>query len=99
METIYFTENMWQFKVLQWLTPRGASSAKCPNKLIWGRALEGVMNDKAKAATRYNAYIEEVKAAVPPGLSEPIASASRSRRIFRAPSGGRSPMLRLSSMW
>jgi hypothetical protein len=35
-------------------------------KLIWGRTLNGVMGDKAKAVARYNAYVGEVKAAVPP---------------------------------
>lgn len=35
-------------------------------KLLWGRALKGVMDDKAKAVARYNAYIGEVKAVVPP---------------------------------
>ena len=33
---------------------------------MWGRTLDGVMDDRAKAVARYNAYIEEVKAAVPP---------------------------------
>lgn len=66
METIYFTENMWQFKVLQWLTPWGRKFGEMSNKLIWGRVLKGVMGDKAKASARYNAYLAEVKAAVPP---------------------------------
>ncbi|WP_263493748.1 MULTISPECIES: sulfotransferase [unclassified Mesorhizobium] len=35
-------------------------------KLIWGRTLAGVMGNRAKAVARYNAYVEEVKAAVPP---------------------------------
>ena len=35
------------------------------NKLVWGRVLKGVMQDKAKAVARYNAYLAEVKAAVP----------------------------------
>ena len=35
-------------------------------KLVWGRTLKGVMDDRGKAVARYNAYIEEVKAAVPP---------------------------------
>lgn len=33
---------------------------------IWGRTLAGVMDDRAKAVARYNAYTEEVEAAVPP---------------------------------
>ena len=66
METIYFTENRWQFKVLELLTPFGRKFGDMSRKLIWGRTLNGVMGDKTKAVARYNAYVEEVKAAVPP---------------------------------
>jgi Sulfotransferase domain len=66
IDTIYFTENLWQFKVLKWLTPFGWKLGDIARKLFWGRTLKGVMDDKARAVARYNAYIEEVKAAVPP---------------------------------
>ena len=66
IDTIYFTQNVWQFKVLEWLTPFGRKFGDMSNKLVWGRTLKGVMNDRDKAVARYNAYIEEVKAAVPP---------------------------------
>lgn len=66
IDTIYFTETLWQFKVLKLLTPFGRKFGDMSRKLIWGRVLNGVMDDKAKAAERYNAYIEEVKASVPP---------------------------------
>ena len=66
METIYFTENRWQFKVLELLTPFGRKFADMSRKLVWGRTLKGVMGDKAKAVARYDAYVGEVKAAVPP---------------------------------
>jgi hypothetical protein len=65
MDTIYFTENMWQFKVLEWLTPFGRKFGDMAHKLIWQRCLQGAMADKAKAIARYNAYVDEVKAAVP----------------------------------
>lgn len=65
IDTIYFTENLWQFRVLYWLTPFGRAFGDMSRKLIWGRTLDGVMQDKALAAARYEAYIEEVKAAVP----------------------------------
>jgi hypothetical protein len=65
IDTIYFTENMWQFKVLEIFTPFGRKFADMSRKLVWGRALKGVMNDKTKAVARYNSYIDEVKAAVP----------------------------------
>ena len=66
IDTIYFTENLWQFKVLELLTPFGRKFGDMSRKLIWGRTLNGVMGDKAKAVARYNAYIGEVKAASPP---------------------------------
>jgi len=66
METIYFTENRWQFKVIEFLTPFGRKFGDMSHKLIWGRTLRGVMGDKAKAVARYDAYVGEVKAAVPP---------------------------------
>ncbi|MGH9585745.1 MAG: sulfotransferase family protein, partial [Acidobacteriaceae bacterium] len=66
IDTIYFTETLWQFKVLEWLTPFGRKLGELSHKLLWGRTLKGVMGDKAKAVARYNAYIDEVKAAVPP---------------------------------
>lgn len=66
IDTIYFTETLWQFKVLEWLTPFGRKFGDMSRKLVWGRTLRGVMNDKARAIARYNAYIDEVKAAVPP---------------------------------
>jgi hypothetical protein len=66
IDTIYFTENLWQFKVMEWLTPFGRKFGDMSRKLVWGRTLKGVMDDKAKAVARYNAYVEEVKAVVPP---------------------------------
>jgi len=65
IDTIYFTENVWQFKVLEWLTPFGRKFGDMSRKLIWKRSLRGTMDDKAKAIARYHAHIEEVKAAVP----------------------------------
>lgn len=65
IDTIYFTENVWQFRVLYWLTPFGRSFGDMSRKLIWNRTLKGVMGDKALAVARYEAYTEEVKAAVP----------------------------------
>ena len=66
IDTIYFTENVWQFKILEWLTPFGRKFGDMSRKLVWGRTLAGVMDDRDKAIARYNAYTEEVKAAVPP---------------------------------
>ncbi len=66
VDTIYFTETLWQFKVLEWLTPFAHKFGDMSRKLVWGRALKGVMRERAKAVRRYEEYIEEVKAAVPP---------------------------------
>jgi len=66
IDTIYFTKNVWQFKILEWLTPFGRKFGDMSSKLVWGRTLAGVMDDRAKAIARYNAYTEEVIAAVPP---------------------------------
>ncbi|MES0138107.1 hypothetical protein NKJ88_24645 [Mesorhizobium sp. M0016] len=65
IDTIHFTETLWQFKVLEWLTPFGRKFGDMSHRLIWGRTLAGVMDDRAKAVARYNAYTEEVIAAVP----------------------------------
>ncbi len=63
--TIYFIEGMWQFKVLEWLSPWARKWGDMCHKLVFQRSLQGTMPDKAKAIARYNAYIDEVKAAVP----------------------------------
>lgn len=65
IETIYFTENRWQFKVLQIFTPFGRKFGDMSHKLIWGRSHQGTMGDRDKAVAFYNRHIEEVKAAVP----------------------------------
>jgi Sulfotransferase domain len=65
VDTIYFTETMWQFKVLEFFTPFGRKFGDMSRRLIWGRTLKGVMGDKTKAVARYKAYVDEVKASVP----------------------------------
>lgn len=66
INTIYFTETLWQFKVLEIFTAFGKKLGNMSSKLIWQRSLKGTMNDKAAAIERYLAHVEEVKAAVPP---------------------------------
>jgi len=65
METIYFTENTWQFKVLKFATPFGRKFGAMSHKLIWKHLHRDTMPDRAKATAFYNQHIEEVKAAVP----------------------------------
>lgn len=66
VETIYFTERMWQFKILKTVTPFGRKFSDMSRKLIWQRSHKGTMNEREKAIAHYNEHIAEVKAAVPP---------------------------------
>jgi hypothetical protein len=66
MDTIYFTENVWQFKVLEFFTPFGRKFGDMSRKLIWQRNHKGTMEDRTKAIAQYKQHIDDVKAAVPP---------------------------------
>ena len=65
MDTIYFTETMWQFKVLEFATPFGRKFGDMSRKLIWQRSHKGTMDDRDKAIAHYHQHIADVKAAVP----------------------------------
>jgi len=65
MNTIYFTETLWQFKVLEFFIPFFRKFGDMSRKLIWQRSLRNAMPDKTAAIARYNQYIDEVKAAIP----------------------------------
>ena len=64
IDTIYFTENRWQFRFLALFTPFAKKMRNMSSKLIWQRSHKGTMNNKAAAIARYAEHIEEVKAAV-----------------------------------
>lgn len=64
-ETIYFTERMWQFKVLELLTPFGRKFGDMSRKLIWQRSHRDTMPDRDKAVAHYQQHIDDVKATVP----------------------------------
>ena len=66
LETIYFTETMWQFKVLKLATPFGRKMGDMSRKLIWQRSHKGTMSDRGKAIAHYHQHVADVKAAVPP---------------------------------
>ena len=66
IDTIYFTETMWQFKVLEWTTPFGRKFGDMSRKLIWQRSHQGSMGDRDAAIALYQRHIDEVKASVPP---------------------------------
>jgi hypothetical protein len=65
MKTIYFTESLWQFKVLKIFTPFGRKFGDMTHKLVWQRFHQGTMPDREKAIAYYNQHTAEVKAAVP----------------------------------
>ncbi len=65
VETIYFTETMWQFKVLKTVTPFGRKLGDMLTKLVWQRSHRGTMTDRAAAIAHYQQHIETVKSAVP----------------------------------
>ncbi|MDE2081215.1 MAG: hypothetical protein KGI90_07675 [Burkholderiales bacterium] len=66
MDTIYFTENVWQFKVLELFTPFGRKFGEMSRRLIWQRSHAGTMNDRERALAHYQRHIDEVRQAVPP---------------------------------
>jgi hypothetical protein len=66
IDTIYFTENVWQFKVIEFLTPFGRKFGDMSRRLIWGRFLKGTMEHREKAIARYEEHVREVQSAVPP---------------------------------
>jgi hypothetical protein len=65
IDTIYFTETMWQFKLLHRLTPFGRKFGEMSHKLIWQRSHCGTMTDRARAIDHYHQHIAEVREAVP----------------------------------
>lgn len=66
MNTIYFTQRMWQFKVLRLFTPFGRKFAEMTNKLIWQRSHKNTMEDRTRAIAHYRQHIKDVMAKVPP---------------------------------
>jgi hypothetical protein len=65
ISTIYFSETMWQFKLLKLTTPFGRKFGDMLHKLVWQRSHKGTMANRAAAIARYEEHIAEVKAAVP----------------------------------
>ena len=65
MDTIYFTESKWQFKLLKLFTPFARKMGAMARKLIWQRTLKGTMENRDKAVARYQQHIDEVKEKVP----------------------------------
>ncbi len=67
METIYFTQTMWQFRwVLATVTPFGRKFDEMCRKLIWGRGHNGTIGDRAAAVAHYQQHIDTIRKEVPP---------------------------------
>jgi len=66
INTIYFTENLWQFKVLKMTVPFMRKFGNMASKLIWQRSHKGTMHNETDAIQRYHDHIEEIKGVVPP---------------------------------
>ncbi len=66
IDTIYFTEVMWQWKLLEFFTPFARKFGDMSRKLIWGRNHNGsVGQGRAAAVAEYERHIADVKASVP----------------------------------
>ncbi len=65
MSTIYPMVYIWQFKVLEFVTPFARKLGGMIRKLVWQRLHKGTMNDRDKAIDLYHQHIADVKAAVP----------------------------------
>lgn len=65
IDTIYFTENRWQYNVLKLVFPFARKFGDMSRKLIWRRTLKNTMNNREQALARYRQHIDEVTAAVP----------------------------------
>jgi len=65
ISTIYFTEVLWQFKLLKLTTPFGRKFGDMLHKLVWQRSHKGTIGNRDAAIARYEEHIAEIKAAVP----------------------------------
>jgi hypothetical protein len=65
IDTIYFTETLWQFKVLELTTAFGKKMGEMSRKLIWQRSHKGTMNNRSAAIAHYHQHLAEVTASVP----------------------------------
>jgi hypothetical protein len=64
-ETIYFTERVWQFKVIAALVPKLGKLGRMTRKLVWERNHKGTMKSKKTAIAYYDEYAQDVIASVP----------------------------------
>ncbi|MBU0994256.1 MAG: hypothetical protein KJ737_17330 [Proteobacteria bacterium] len=66
MDTIYFSEAKWQFKVIGFISPFIRKLGEMSHRLVWQRNHKGTMQDRDSAIADYHRHIEEIKTKVPP---------------------------------
>ncbi|MBU1170127.1 MAG: hypothetical protein KKD44_11235 [Proteobacteria bacterium] len=66
MDTIYFSENKWQFKVLAFFSPFARRLGEITHRLVWQRNHKGTMKNRDLAIEDYHNHIEEIKSKVTP---------------------------------
>ncbi len=66
LETIYFSERMWQFQLLAAVSPFARALGDMTHHLVWQQAHRGTMANRQAAIAHYHQHMEDVKAAVPP---------------------------------
>lgn len=65
IDTIYFTEIRWQFKVVEFFIGFARKVGEMSHRLVWQRAHRDTMPDREEAIAEYHHHVEEVKAVVP----------------------------------
>jgi hypothetical protein len=65
IDTIYRTETMWEFRVLDLVSSLARKRGEVLRKLIWQRSHKGTMSDRNAAIAHYHAHVAAVKSAVP----------------------------------
>jgi Sulfotransferase domain len=65
LDTIYFTESLWHFRVLSTLLPFSRKMKEMSSKLVWQRSLKNTMSSPDAAMARYEEHIQEVIRSLP----------------------------------
>ena len=65
IQTIYAPMRMWQFKLLEAVTPFGRKFGAMCRKLVWQRGHQNTIEDREAAIAYYHEHIETIKAAIP----------------------------------
>lgn len=64
LDTIYFTEKLWQVKLLALFIPFMRKMSDMSHHLIWERNHKGSMKDRASAIAYYEQYAKDVQSSV-----------------------------------